>query len=280
MPLGLTIDAHCHLWRRASTPQPWIDPASMAKIDHDFWMHDLAGMQAANQIDGGIVVQSANSLAESEALLELFDGTSIRGVVGWIDLTKDISEDLARLRSRPGLVGIRHLVHQDADSDWLSRADVALGLEQLADAGLPFDLVIRADQLELATRVVATHPRLGFVLDHLAKPTVASGSIAKWRNDLSELARLPNVTAKLSGLAEGTDWTPRDLMPYVQHAIDSFGVERIMFGTDWPVSLLSGGVPGWRMALHSLLADLTSTDRDNIFGHNATRVYRLEQPDA
>lgn len=277
------IDSHAHLWRRARTPQPWIDPRAMAVIDADFWMPDLAAIQAASGIDGSIVVQSSNDPGETRDLLELSTGDSIRGVVGWIDLEADVPGQVAELRACPGgehLVGIRHLVHQDPDPNWLGRASVGHGLEQLAALGLPFDLVVLPTQLPLAARVIGEHPEVRFVLDHLGKPPIVGGDLVAWHADLAAVAAHPNVVAKLSGLtveADWASWSAADLAPVVAHALAEFGVERLLWGSDWPLVNLTRGLDDWVAGARYLLPDET---HGAIFGANTIRTYFSGAPHA
>jgi L-fuconolactonase len=271
------IDAHAHLWRRDRTPQPWIDPESMAPIDSDFWVDDLRAMQEATGIDGTIIVQSSNDLAETRDLLEACDGTVIRGIVGWVDLRADAASQIDSLRAGPGgenLVGIRHLAHQDPDPGWLVRDDVDFGA--LGSAGLPFDLVVLPVQLPLATAAVTANPGVSFVLDHLGKPLIAGGGLDEWRADLERLAALPNVVAKLSGItfeADWQDWSVDDLRIPVQSAIELFGPSRLLFGSDWPLVDLARGSDPWLRALRELTAELSEPERALVFGGTAARIY-------
>ena len=271
------IDAHAHLWQREHTPQPWIDPVSMAVIDRDFWIDDLRERQVRAGIDGAVVVQSSNTTAETLSLLAASDGTSIRGVVGWLDLEADVPAQLARLREAPGgerLVGIRHLAHQDPDPLWLARE--TLDFAALAAAGLPFDIVIRPDQFAAAVAAVAAHPETTFVLDHLGKPPIASGELERWHADTRSLASFPNVVAKLSGLsteAHWSRWTPDDLRPVVDTALDAFGPDRLLLGSDWPLVDLSGGLDRWLDAVGTLLDGLSASERDAVRGGNTITTY-------
>ncbi|MDN4613914.1 amidohydrolase family protein [Leifsonia sp. F6_8S_P_1B] len=275
------LDAHAHLWTRASTPQPWIDPGSMAAIDRDFGVADLGEAQQAAGIDGALLVQSSNDLRETRDLLALVDGAAVRGVVGWVDLEGDVAQQLEELGGGAGevpagLVGIRHLAHQDPDPQWLGRPAVGRGLDALGDLGLPFDLVVLPAQLPLAAEVARAHPGTRFVLDHLGKPPLASGDLAAWRSDLAALGRLDNVVAKLSGLAIEGDWagwTVDDLREPVEAALAAFGPSRLMFGSDWPLVRLTRGLDAWLEALRTLLGDLSGDERAAVFAGTAERTY-------
>ena len=277
----MIIDTHAHLWRRDRHPQPWIDPGSA--IDRDFWVEDLARAQEASGIDGAIVVQAAHALSEGHDLLAASDGRVIRGVVAWVDVEGDVAAQLSALRSGVGghrLVGIRHLAHVDPDPGWLDRPSVGAGFEALD--GLPFDLVVRADQLELAARVVARHPGVSFVLDHIGKPPITA-ALDEWRSGLLALAALPNVVAKLSGItieASWATWTTADLAPAARIAIDAFGPSRLMFGSDWPLVDLCGGLDAWLSAATELTEGFSPAERSAFFGGTAAATYSLELPDA
>lgn len=260
------LDAHAHLWQRDRHPQAWIDPLTMSAIDADFWVRDLAGMHASAGITGSVVVQAVNSLAESVDLLAASTHSAISGVVGWIDLTGDAAGQLDELRAGPGgtaLVGIRHLAHIDPDPFWLLRDDVGAGLEVLGARALPFDLVVRAHQLETARRVAAEHPGVRFVLDHLGNPE----DLAEWRTAITQLAAVPTVSAKLSGLG-----SVGQLREIVGIALEVFSPERLIFGTDWPVALLSGSVAEWTAVVTELVPESAHAA---VFGDTARAVYGL-----
>ena len=275
----MILDSHAHLWQRERTPQPWIDGASMAPIDRDFWLGDLREAQRKAGIEGTILVQSANSASETIDLLALAADPGVRGVVGWIDLTADVASQLQSVRQAPGgdhLVGIRHLAHQDPDDHWLRRTDVGAGLEALSEAGLVFDLVVRPDQLADAAATVAEHPAVTFVLDHLGKPPIAGGDLAEWSAALRAVAASPNATAKLSGLvieAEWTSWSIDDLREPVELALEVFGPNRLMFGSDWPLTRVTGGLTSCVDAARDLTSELSQGERDDIFGGTAAAVY-------
>jgi L-fuconolactonase len=278
------LDSHAHLWRRDRTPQPWIDGASMAPIDRDFWLDDLHEAQREAGIDGTILVQSANSASETIDLLSLAADPGVRGVVGWIDLTTDVASQLERVRQTSGgdhLVGIRHLAHQDPDDHWLRRPDVGTGLEALAEAGLVFDLVVRPDQLADAAALAAEHPAVTFVLDHLGKPPIAGGDLTVWSAGLRAIAASRNVHAKLSGLvieADWSTWSIDELREPVELALEAFGPSRLMFGSDWPLTRVTGGLTSWVDAARDLTSGLSQSERDDIFGRTAAGVYRPVPP--
>ncbi|MEU4476357.1 amidohydrolase family protein [Micromonospora sp. NPDC023888] len=278
------VDAHHHLWVRARHPQPWIDPHTMAAIDSDFTPLDLAPVARAAGVTQTVVVQSVAVRTETPELLGIAaDDPLIAGVVGWVDLTADnVGDRLDRLRAARGgerLVGIRDLVQSEPDPAYLDRPDVRRGIAAVGAAGLAFDLLVRDHQLPAATRLVRDLPEMRFVLDHLGKPSLGHGGLGDWPRDLLALAAEPNTTAKLSGLVtevDGPSWTTSDVRPAVEHALDAFGPDRLMFGSDWPVCLLASSYARWVEALTELLAPLGDDERAAIWRRTARRAYRLD----
>ncbi|MFI5843053.1 amidohydrolase family protein [Catenuloplanes sp. NPDC051500] len=267
------VDAHVHLWNRATDPQPWIDPESMAAIDRDFDAADLTRMLDATCIGTAVVVQAGKSLGETRRLLT-GPAERIAGVVGWIDLTADVPGQLGALDSGR-LVGIRHLVHVDPDPGWLDRPDVGRALDLLGARGLCFDLVVRSWQLPLAARVAKAHPGTRFVLDHLGGIAETTDD-ADWESGLRALAGQPHVYAKISGLA-GLVGDPGRLRRIAGVALDAFGPDRLMYGSDWPMARLGAGPVAWRTAVDELIGGLSATERHAIMSGTATACYRLDR---
>lgn len=285
------VDAHHHLWVRARTPQPWIDPHTMSRIDADFTAADLPAR--AHGVTATVVVQSADSWDESRELLAVAASPAgrdagIAGVVAWADLlAPDLPDRLAALRAGPGgdrLVGIRTQV-QAQSADHLDRDDVRRGIAAVGAAGLAFDLVVLPDHLPAAARLAHDLPDVRLVLDHLGKPDLTGGvadpvALASWREDLAALAAAGNVTAKISGLvteARWDAWTLADLWPAVDHALRVFGPDRLMVGSDWPVCLLASDYGDWLDTAGALLAGLTPTERTAVWAGTARRTYALKE---
>jgi L-fuconolactonase len=268
------IDAHVHLWNRVTDPQPWIDPVTMAAIDRDFTPDDLAKMLAATGIESAVVVQTGNGTAETQRLLS-DPAPGIAGVVGWIDLEGDVGAQLDGFRSgvRRRLVGIRHLVHVDPDPAWLGRPEVGAALDDLAAHGLCFDLVVRWWQLDLAETVVRAHPGVRFVVDHLGGIAECDDE-AGWERGLRAIAAHPNVYAKVSGLAGLVSDAPR-LRRVVDAAIEAFGPQRLMYGSDWPLARLGAGPVAWRAAVDGLISELSEGERRAIMSGTAAACYGL-----
>ncbi|MET8995557.1 amidohydrolase family protein [Amycolatopsis sp. NPDC004169] len=277
---GRRVDAHHHLWQTSVRRHAWLDGDETAAIRRDFTPADLRA--AAEGIDATVLVQVLPDLDESvEFLATAAAEPLIAGVVGWLDLTGSPARDLERLRSAPGgelLTGIRHLVQAEPDPRWLEREDVLAGLAAVRDAGLVYDLLVLPHQLPAATAAVRALPDLTFVLDHLAKPPIASGELEPWASGIATLAREPNVVAKLSGLVTEADrehWTAADLRPYAETALAAFGPDRLMLGSDWPVCLLAGTYAEVMNAAESLLDGLSPAESDAVRGGTASRVYGL-----
>jgi L-fuconolactonase len=276
------IDAHHHLWDLSSRPQEWLDEPDLELIRRSFGPADLRAVTEPSGVDATVLVQVLNDVDETAEFLALAGKSDlIAGVVGWVDLTApDVAEQLDRLRAGPGgdrLVGIRHLVQSEPDPDWLTRSDVLAGLRAVRDAGLAYDLLTRPHQMPAAVRAVRAVPDMVFVLDHLSKPDVAGGSVEPWATGLATLAAEPNVVVKLSGLVTeaGPEWTVGDLQPYADIALEAFGPDRLMAGTDWPVCLLAASYPEVVRTAEQLVAGLTEAERAFVFSGTAERAYRL-----
>ncbi|GAA1941287.1 amidohydrolase family protein [Kitasatospora viridis] len=282
----MRIDAHHHVWDLTRRPQPWLDAPELADIRRSFGPADLAPLAKAAGIGRTVLVQVLPDLDETREFLALAAAEPlVAGVVGWVDLTDPgIADTLAELRQGPGgdlLVGVRHLVQGEADPAWLARPDVRRGLRAVGEAGLCYDLLTLPHQLPAAIETVRALPEQRFVLDHLSKPPIARGEQDPWAELLRELAREPTVSCKLSGLVTEADrdhWTLADLRPYAEVALDAFGPERIMFGSDWPVCLLAASYGQVVSTAQDLTGRLAPHERAQVFAGTAARVYGLTVP--
>ncbi|HVK24555.1 MAG TPA: amidohydrolase family protein [Actinokineospora sp.] len=278
------IDAHHHVWDLSVRDQSWISGPDLAPLRRDFTIADLEPVAAAAGVTAAILVQTITVPEETPEFLAMAAASPlIAGVVGWVDLTApDVGDRLAELWSADGgasLVGIRHQVQAESDPDWLTRPNVLRGLATVADAGLAYDLLVLPHQLPAATRAAAMVPGLTFVLDHLGKPPIADGDTEPWASAVSELASLPNTVCKLSGMVTEADWgkwTVDDLRPYFDVVLDAFGPDRLMFGSDWPVSTLAASYAEVVAAAGELTANLSQSEQAAIFAGTATRVYQLQ----
>ena len=275
------IDAHQHFWHYDPWRDAWISEA-MAVLRRDFLPADLAPLLAANLVDGCVAVQADQSEAETQFLLDLArDHSFIRGVVGWVDLrSPQVAERLAHFASDRHFRGVRHLVQGEPNDEFLLQEDVVRGIRALTPLGLTYDLLLVPRQLRAATRLAAMLPDQRFVLDHIAKPLIKDGVLEPWASDLGALAMQPNVWCKLSGLiteADWASWKPTQLRQYLDVVVESFGVDRLMWGSDWPVCLLAGSYEEVREVIAEYLVRFSVDERTAIFGGNATTFYGLEE---
>jgi L-fuconolactonase len=279
----LRIDAHHHFWDPAEFHYPWMDGEALDPVRRAFTPANMMPALAADHIDGTVLIQTVSDLTETIGFLELTQETpSVLGVVGWVDLTdRAVGDTLDELQARYGrlLVGIRHQVHDEPDPRWLERDDVRRGLEIVRSRDLRYDLLVRTRELPSATATVRAMPDQHFVLDHIAKPRIAQGWDEQWSEAIAMLAREPNVTVKLSGMvteASWHEWTPETLRPFVERVLELFGVQRVMFGSDWPVCLLAAeSYHDVVAALAVILDGLSSAENELVFGANAARFYGL-----
>jgi L-fuconolactonase len=283
------VDAHHHVWDLSVRAQPWLDQPDLAPLRRNFLLADLEPEAAAQGVTATVLVQTVAEPDETPEMLALAAASDlIAGVVGWADLeSPGVADAIAALRALPDgdlLAGIRHPVLSEADPDWLARPAVLRGLTAVAEAGLRYDVVAMPRHLPGAVAAAAATPQLTFVLDHLGNPDVAGGVDASWARAIGDVAALPNTVAKLSGFlgepAPAAADSARDagdahLRPHYEIALAAFGPDRLMFGSDWPVSTLSVGYGGVCAAARSLTAGLSTGEKDAIFGGTARRVYRL-----
>ncbi|HEX7896442.1 MAG TPA: amidohydrolase family protein [Planctomycetota bacterium] len=270
----MIIDAHQHFWDLKVFPQDW----TTGPIRRSFLPRHLAPLLKKAGVDRTVFVQTKHDLRENDWALGL-DAPFVAGVVGWVDLAaKDVERQLLDFLRHPKAVGVRHVVQDEPDVDWVVRPDVLRGLRTLAKHGVPFDLLTYVKQLPHAA-TLAEIDGLRIVIDHLSKPLVKEGRILGWIDDFRAAAKFPNVYCKLSSLVTQADWkrwTAADLRPYVNVALDLFGPDRLMFGSDWPVCLLASSYQDWIDTLRDLLAPLSKAERARIFGGTAKAFYRLK----
>jgi L-fuconolactonase len=274
------IDAHHHVWDLAVRDQAWT--ADLPLLRRSFSFDELRPQLRTSGVDGTVLVQTITVAEETPELLALADATpEIHGVVGWVDLTApDVAGRLTALRERPDgrwLVAIRHQVQEEPDPEWLLRDEVLRGLKALADAGLAYDLLVTPPQLPAAIGAVRAVPQLRFVLDHGGKPAIETREREPWGAHIGELAQLPNVAVKLSGLVTeaGPDWTVAELAPYAERLLETFGPDRVMFGSDWPVCTLRADYGRVVEITEELVGGLSADDRARVFGVTARHWYRL-----
>lgn len=280
-PHAPIVDSHHHLWDPSTRDYPWLtDP----RIARPFGPDDLKPLLEQTGIDATVLVQTVSDVDETRELLRIAgEHDFIAGVVGWVDLTDlFVSHTLDELKSGPNgdrLVGIRHQVHDEPDDFWLAREDVQRGLGLVAEAGLVYDLLIRPEHLPLALTVAEDFPHLRLVIDHMAKPDIANGDIEAWSAAMHLFAGFENVGCKLSGILTeaGGHWTVETLRPWVRTVVEIFGPHRLMFGSDWPVSLLAADYATVYQTFRESLRDidLSEDELSAIFGRTAVHWYGL-----
>lgn len=277
------IDAHHHLWRYSPEAYDWIPSGSALAADH--LAPEFEASLAAAGVDGTIAVQARQTLGENTFLLDLADRCeAIRGVVGWVPLIEpDVDAHLGPLAARDRFVGVRHVL-QDEPDDYFLRDDFHRGLARLPAHELRYELLLFERQLPVAIRLVDRQPDLGIIVDHIAKPEVRPGRIeSAWRSGMRELARRDHVLGvKFSGLVTEFPEGPIDpetIRAYFEETLGIFGVERVMFGTDWPVCLLRlDHYREWVDTVRDLVGTLSENEREAILGGNALRIYSLDPP--
>lgn len=279
----MRIDAHHHVWDLSVRPQEWITGEAVQPLLRNFALSDLAAVATKTGIDRTVIVQTVADPGETPELLDLAAHEEmVAGVVGWLDLESPaVGDDLAGLLEHAHarkLVAIRDLAQYKDDIEWLGRSEVISALQLLGRHGLTYDLLTLPPQLPAALRAVTACPETTFVLDHMSKPYIAAGEIEPWRRDVQALAARPNVACKVSGMFTEADWhgwTTQQFRPYVDVLIEAFGPQRLMFGSDWPVSTLAATYEQVVDVAAQLTADLTAEEEAEFWGGTATRFYRL-----
>lgn len=270
------IDAHQHFWQIARADYGWLTPA-LGPIHRDFGPADLAPLLARHGISSTILVQAAPTEAETRFLLGIAAKTPfIAGVVGWTDFeAPDIARKIAALAADPLLVALRPMVQDIADESWLARPELAPAFEAMIAHGLVFDALLKPEHIPAALSLLSRHPDLAVAIDHAAKPDLVAGNLADWREGIDALAAHPQALCKLSGLVTeaARDWTIETLRPVAEHLLSTFGPDRLIFGSDWPVVTLRADYARWFETATALLSGCSESEREAIFGGNAARLY-------
>ena len=275
------VDAHHHVWRLARGDYAWLQPTpALTPIYRDFTLDELRPQLAAAGMGATVLVQAAPTLAETRYLLDIAEhsGGLVRGVVGWADLAAhDAPDTLADLAANPLLKSVRPMLHDLVDAEWILRAEVQPALAALPALGLRFDALVRPRELKALQAMLDAHPDLAVIVDHCAKPDIAAGGWQPWAADIAAIAARSRAYCKLSGLVTeaGAGWTVDALRRYVDHVIACFGVERVIWGSDWPVLTLAASYAEWHAASEALLSGLSVEERAAVRGGNARRFYGL-----
>lgn len=275
----MKIDAHHHFWSYDPVEYGWIDDA-MRVIRRDFLPEHLRAEIAAVGVDGVVSVQARQSLAETQWLLDFArQHDFIKGVVGWVELiSPKVGAELERCAANPKLKSVRHVVQGEPDDNFILRDDFNRGIRELRKFNLAYDILIFERHLPPTIRFVDAHPDQVFVLDHIAKPRIKDDVFDPWNKQLRELAKRPNVYCKASGMvteADYTTWTEVQVRRYFDAALEAFGPQRLMFGSDWPVCLVACGYARWHQLVASWISKLSPTEQARILGGTAVEAYKL-----
>jgi L-fuconolactonase len=275
----ICIDAHVHFWKYDKKQDAWITD-EMKVLQKHYLPEQLSLTLKRNGVTGVVAVQADQSEGETAFLVELAKTHDIiKGVVGWIDLKSEQLENrLAYFAQYPIIKGWRHIVQSEPD-DFLLQEDFQRGVRALLPYHYTYDILIYHHQLPAVLEFVSKFPEQQLVLDHCGKPGIREGEIAKWKKNIQELAKSPNVYCKLSGLfteAKWSAWNPGDFYPYLDTVFEYFSVERLLFGSDWPVILLSGMYVQWKSLLEKYMEKYAPKDKDKVFGLNTVNFYGLD----
>ena len=273
------IDAHQHFWIYNQTDYVWMGPDHKV-LRRDFTPQDLAPKLDAIEFDGSVAVQARQMIEETEWLLELADANErVMGVVGWIDLrSNEVHDQIDRFAPRTRLCGVRHVVHDEPDDDFMLRDDFKRGLALLEPAGLTYDFLLFPRHISRAITIADEFPNQPFVVDHIAKPPIRDNVITPWDDEMRELARRENVSCKLSGMVTeaAVAWTPPMFEPYIDVMLEAFGPARLMIGSDWPVSIIAGEYEAVMQIVLRYLSRLSESEQAAIFGETCARFYGIE----
>lgn len=273
------IDAHQHFWIFDPVRDSWINDDMLA-IKRDFSPIDLLPVLQQNGIDGCVSVQASQSALETLFLLEhAAQNAFVKGVVGWVDLkADDLEAQLERYKQYDKLKGFRHVLQSEPDDQYMLLSQFKKGIASLQKFGYTYDILIYPRHLPYTEQLVGAFPDQKFVVDHLAKPHIKDQKIDAWKRDIQAVAKHPNVHCKISGMLTEADWKAwktDDFTPYLDVVFNAFGINRIMFGSDWPVCLLAGGYEGTLQVLNNYCSKLSATEQELFWGNNATTFYNL-----
>jgi L-fuconolactonase len=275
----MIIDSHQHFWNYEPVKHSWIDD-EMAVIRRDFTPEDLQKVYQENGVDGCVAVQADQTLAETDFLIDLASKNDfIKGIVGWVDLRNEAVEtDLERYNHQPKVKGFRHVVQGESDHNFLLRPNFLRGISALEKYNYVYDILIFPHQLGATLEFVKRFPNIKFVIDHIAKPYIKDGFYEGWAILMQEIAKHKNVYCKLSGMiteADYNNWTPEQIEPYMLLALNAFGTDRIMYGSDWPVCLVAGNYQKVKSIVTDFIAGLSETEQKSVMGENAIQFYNL-----
>jgi len=274
----MVVDSHVHFWKYEKKRYEWISK-EMKVLQQDYFPQHLAPTLKRNYVDGCVAIQAEQSEFETQFLVELAKTHSlIKGVVGWVDLqSKSVAERLQYFSGYSSIKGYRHIA-QSEPPDFLLQENFQRGIQALQHLNYTYDILIYHHQLAEAIQFVSKFPEQKFVIDHCAKPDIKTKNLKDWKEKIKRIANHPNVFCKLSGLfteASWKEWSPGDFYPYLDVVFEAFAFERLMFGSDWPVMLLSGIYVQWKSLLEKYMENFSPEDKEKVFGLNAIRFYNL-----
>jgi L-fuconolactonase len=275
---SIQIDSHQHFWSYDERQYPWIPKGS--PLHRDWLPNDLSPLLANAGLEDCIAVQARQTVEESRWLLTLADHAPIiKGVVGWVDLQSErVEEQLEELSKHPKFVGVRHVVQDEPDVNFMLRPNFLRGIDRLKPFNLTYDILIYPKQLSAALELIKRFPEQPFVLDHIAKPFIKAGTLSPWQEQIRELAKASNLFCKVSGMiteADHANWKLSDFKPYLDVVFEAFGVDRLMYGSDWPVCLLAGSYERVFGLVEDYTRPLSQEARAGFLGDNAARFYRI-----
>jgi len=276
----MRIDTHQHFWKYDPERYAWIDD-SMGLIKQDFLPADLKKILKSNNMDGCISVEAHSSESETNFLLDLSrENDFIKGIIGWVDLFADNLENrLSHFSSYEKFKGVRYNVQSEPDINFMLREDFQRGISRLKDFDLIYEILIFPPFLPAAITCVKNHPQQKFVLNHIAKPYIKDKKIEPWSSQIKDMAQYPNVYCKLSGMVTEADlqyWQEKDFIPYISTIIESFGISRVMFGSDWPVCLLAAEYKQVLNIVEIFIETLSKSEQEKIMGANAIEFYGIK----
>ena len=276
----MTIDSHQHFWVYDPGKHTWMD-SRMESLRRNFLPSDLVPELEKNGIDGTVAVQASQSDEETIFLTEAASQNSfIRGVVGWTDLQSDsLPEKLDHYRGYEIIKGFRHVLHDEPDDDYMLRPGFLRGVKILRVYNYTYDILIYARHLENTVRFIDELPGVSLVIDHIGKPGIMKNEVREWETHMRQIASFPDVMCKLSGMvteAKWNKWSYKEFVPYLDILFDCFGPERLMYGSDWPVCLLSASYDDVAGIIKRYIMKLDPKDMEKVMGGNAVKFYKLE----
>src|SRR5665647_621522 len=273
------IDAHQHFWKFNPQRDKWITE-DMAAIRRDFMPKELHALLVEEGFDGSVVIQSSQS--EDENIFQLKNAEQnefIKGVVGWIDFqNKNVQSRLEYYKQFEKMKGFRHIFPEELQRDFMLNSDFRRGIRYLNNYGFTYDILIFPDQLLYTNEFVASFPDQKFIIDHIAKPYIKDGKIKTWKKDLEAVARYENVYCKISGMvteANWRNWEINDFFPYLDVVLEVFGIDRVMYGSDWPVCLVAASYKAQLSIIMKYISNLSKSEQEAILGQNAINFYQL-----